>query len=49
MNEFDKTKIGLYCKNFREHILHVSLIDFCNEMNENYKNVSAFEMVGRIT
>ena len=43
MNEFDKNKIGLYCKNFREHILHVSLIDFCNEMNENYKNVSAFE------
>ena len=43
MNEFDKNKIGFYCKDFREKTLHVSLTNFCTEMNENIKNVSAFE------
>ena len=43
MNEIDKNKIGFYCKDFRRKILHVSLTDFCAEMNENIKNVSAFE------
>lgn len=43
MNEIDKNKIGSYCKDFREKTLNVSLTDFCTEMNENIKNVSAFE------
>ena len=43
MNEIDKSKIGFYCKDFREKTLHISLTDFCTEMNENIKNVSAFE------
>ena len=43
MDEFSKNKIGNFCKDFRKNVLHVSLTDFCNEMNENIKNVSAFE------
>ena len=43
MNEIDKNKIGSYCKDFRKKTLHISLTDFCTEMNENIKNLSAFE------
>ena len=43
MNEFSKNKIGNFCKDFRKNVFHVSLTVFCTEMNENIKNVSAFE------
>lgn len=43
MKEIDKNKIGGFCKEFREKVLCISLTDFCTVMNENIKNVSAFE------
>lgn len=36
-------KVGLFCKQFRENHLKLSLTEFCNITNQNIKNVNAFE------
>ena len=36
-------RVGLFCKQFREDHLNISLTEFCKITNQNIKNVNAFE------
>ena len=36
-------KVGIFCKQFRENHLDITLTEFCKVTDQNIKNVSAFE------
>lgn len=43
MDNETKILLGSYCKEFRINILGESLTGFSNKINENLKNINAFE------
>lgn len=36
-------RMGWYCKKYREDVLNLTLTDFSDEVNDNMKNIHAFE------